>query len=120
MSSPSKPVRFLAAVAAGATAATGALAVIPGVPGWVPAVVGALGLVLTAGLAKYTEDATTPWTDVVAKKTPEGDVVAGPASPIRTGATVEVKLPEENTTLGQVLADPNDDRAVWPADPTTP
>lgn len=94
MASKSKPVRVLLAVAAGATAATGALAVIPGVPSWVPAALGALGIILSVGVAKYTEDSVTPWSDVVAKKTPDGDVVAGPASPLRTGATVEVTLPE--------------------------
>jgi hypothetical protein len=95
MASESKPVRLLGAVAAAAVAAPSALAVIPGVPSWVAAATGAVGLLLTIALAKYTGDTTTPWQDVVAKKTPDGDVVAGPASPIRTGAAVEVSLPEE-------------------------
>lgn len=94
MESKSKPVRLLGAVAAVAVAAPSALAVIPGVPGWIPAAVGAIGMLLTLGLAKYTQDSVTPWSDVVAKKTPDGDVVAGPASPLRTGASVEVTLPE--------------------------
>lgn len=95
MESTSKPVRLLGAVAAAATAATGALAIIPGIPGWVAATCGALGLILTAALTKYTQDSTTPWSDVAAKVIPSGETVAGPASDIRTGATVEVKLPED-------------------------
>jgi hypothetical protein len=94
MVSKSKPVRLLLAVAAGASAATGALAVIPGVPSWIPAAVGAIGLVLSVAVGKYTEDQVTPWDSVVAKKTDQGQVVAGPASEIRTGASVEVTLPE--------------------------
>lgn len=95
MVSASKPVRYLGAMGAAATAAVTALAVIPGIPLWVPAAVGAVGLVMTVFVAKLTENNTTPWTDVAAKVTPAGDVIAGPASDIRTGATVEVKLPEE-------------------------
>lgn len=118
MISKPRPVRILGAVAASATAAAGALAVIPGVPGWVAAAAAALGLILTAGITKYTEDTVTPWKDVAAKVTPSGQVVAGPAADQRTGATVEVVLP--STTLGEALADPNDDRAIWPSDPNMP
>jgi hypothetical protein len=96
MDSKSKPVRLLLAVAAGASTATGALAVIPGIPGWIPAMVGAIGLILSVAVGKYVEDSTTPWTDVAAKVIPTGETVAGPASNIRTGATVEVTLPEDN------------------------
>lgn len=93
--SASKPVRYLGAMGAAATAAVTALAIIPGIPAWVPAVVGAFGLVATVFVSKLTENNTTPWTDVAAKVTPTGETIAGPASDIRTGATVEVKLPEE-------------------------
>lgn len=94
MVSESKPVRMLAAMAATAVAAPSALAVIPGVPGWVAAAVGAFGLLLTVGLAKFTEDSVTPWKDVVSKLTPSGAVVAGPASLQPTGTAV-VETPKE-------------------------
>lgn len=91
MESESRPVRLLGAVAAVAVAAPSALAVIPGVPGWIAATVGAIGLLLTIGLAKYTGDSVTPWVDVVAKQTPSGKVVSGPADSTHpTGATVTV------------------------------
>lgn len=91
MESDSRPVRLLGAVAATAVAAPSALAVIPGVPGWVAAAVGAFGLLLTIGLAKYTGDSVTPWKDVVAKQTPSGKIVSGPADDNNpTGATVTV------------------------------
>lgn len=88
----SRPVRILAAVAAGATAATGGLAVIPGVPSWVPAVVGLVGLVLTVGLGKYTEDQVFPAQDVAASVSPTNpsQFIAGPASPVTTGRAVDV------------------------------
>lgn len=99
MQSESKPVRLLGAMAAAAVAAPSALAVIPGVPGWVAAAVGALGLLLTIALAKYTGDATTPWVDVAAKVTPAGEVVAGPAAVQKTGTPVEVVRPIENPPI---------------------
>lgn len=90
MQSESKPVRLLYAVSAVAVAAPSALAVIPGVPGWIAAAVGAFGLLLTVGLGRYTQDQVTPWKDVAAKVTPSGNIVAGPASDITNGRSVEV------------------------------
>lgn len=90
--SKSRPVRVLAGVAAGATAVTGGLGLVPGVPAWIPAVVGLLGLGLTVGLAKFTEDQVAPYEDVAAMKAPgQTDLfVAGPASPVETGKAVDV------------------------------
>ena len=92
MESKSKPVRLLASVAAASTALAGGLPLIPGVPTWVGAAVGLLGLCLTVGIGKYTEDSVTPWVDVAVKKTESGDMVAGPAAEQRTGAAVDVTL----------------------------
>lgn len=88
----SKPVRVLAAVGAASTAVVGGLAAIPGVPGWVPAVVAVLGLGLTVGVGRFTEARTTPWEEVAARTSGvnPGEFVAGPASPVKTGAVVDV------------------------------
>jgi len=91
--SVSKPVRYLGAMGVAATAAVTALAVIPGIPVWVPAAVGAMGLVMTVFVSKLTENNTTPWTDVAAKVTLTGEVIAGPAAEQKTGTTVEVLTP---------------------------
>lgn len=91
-SSESKPVRVLGAVGAGLLAVVSGLAAIPGVPGWVPAVVGVAGLGITVGVTKFTEDKTVPWSETGAKKDPvTGELVAGPAADVRTGAVVTVE-----------------------------
>lgn len=91
---PAGLVTVFGAIAAGATALVTALALIPGVPSWVVAGVGAVAAVSTAVggyLAKTSVTArTTPWTDVAAKVTPSGKVIAGPAATQPTGATVAV------------------------------
>jgi hypothetical protein len=91
---PTRLVVVFGAVAAGATALVTALAVIPGIPSWLVAAIGAVAVVSTAVggyLAKTSVTArTTPWTDVAAKVTPSGKVIAGPAAVQPTGATVAV------------------------------
>lgn len=90
--SESKPVRVLGAVGAGLLAVVSGLAAIPGVPGWVPAVVGVVGLGITVGVTKFTEDKTTPYADVAARAVPGSDtLVAGPAAvDVPNGAAVTV------------------------------
>lgn len=91
MTSRSKPVRVLGSVAAGSAALAGGLPMLtPDRYDWIGPAFGLLGIVLSVALTKWTEDQTTPWDDVAAKVTPSGKVVAGPASSIPTGATVEV------------------------------
>lgn len=91
---PTKAITVFGAVAAGATALVTALAVIEGVPSWVVAAVGAVAAVSTAVVGYLTKQSvttqTTPWTDVAAKVTPSGKVIAGPAAEQRTGSTVAV------------------------------
>lgn len=89
--SPPKPVRLLYSIAAGAAALTTVLASIDGVPRWVVAVVAGVGVVLTAGLGRYTETQTTPWQNVAALYVDQtGNTVAGPASVVKTGSPVDV------------------------------
>lgn len=81
--SKSKPVRLLAGVA-GATVvlASGLPPLTPDAFDWIGPAVGLLGLVITAFLAKSTEDNVTPTEDVAVKRisTPEGrQYVAAPA-----------------------------------------
>lgn len=88
--SESKPVRVLGATAAALLAVVSGLALIPGVPGYVPAAVGVAGLGLTVFVSSLTENKTVPWQDTVAKVTPAGKVIAGPAAAQPTGTTVTV------------------------------
>jgi hypothetical protein len=100
MQSTSKPVEILGWISAASTALVGALALIDGVPSWVVAVVAAIGVVATKLLSYATTKQVTPWKDVVAKVTPQGQVVAGPAAdantppqhPVDVGDEVEVSL----------------------------
>jgi len=109
MVSKSKPIRLLLAVAAGSTALAGGLPLItPDDWDWTGPAIGLLGLVLTVAVGKYTEDNTTPWEDVAAKVTPEGEVVAGPAAVQRTGSTVEVVKPDAADPLAHD-APPNEE-----------
>lgn len=104
--SESKPVRILYAVSAVAVAAPSALAVIPGVPGWIAAAVGALGLLLTVGLGRYTQDQVTPTENVAARQLPSGKVVAGPAASQPDGTTVTVVRPDLTNGRGEDGAPP--------------
>lgn len=89
--SRSKPVRLLASVAAGTVVFAGGLpALTPDQFDWIGAAVGLAGLVITAGLAVYTEGQVTPYQDVAAKRAQDGQLVAGPASVVTTGAAVDV------------------------------
>ena len=89
--SRSKPVRLLTAVAASSTAVAGGLPLLtPDRFDWIGPAAGLLGLVITVGLAAYTEEKVTPYEDVAAKRTQDGQLVAGPATHITTGAAVEV------------------------------
>lgn len=92
MTSKSKPVRLLAAIAAGSTALAGGLPLLtPDKFDWIGPAVGLLGVVITAGMAVYTEQSVTPWEDVAVKATPTGKLVAGPAAEnLPNGAGVQV------------------------------
>lgn len=94
ISEPASLVSVFGALAAGATAAVTALAVIDGVPKWLTAAVGVVAAISTAVFGFLTKQSvtarTTPWTDVAAKVTPTGKVIAGPAAEQPTGTTVAV------------------------------
>lgn len=91
MVSESKPVRALAYVAAASVVLAGGLPPLtPDQFDWIGPAVGLVGLVATALLAVRTEKQVTPWEDVAAKVTPAGNVIAGPASELRTGTSAEV------------------------------
>lgn len=86
-----KPVRLLAAVAAGSTALAGGLPLLtPDRFDWIGPALGLLGLVITAGLAKWTEDSVTPNENVAARVLPSGTTVAGDGTDIRNGVPVDV------------------------------
>lgn len=122
MTSKSKPVRLLLAVAAGATILAGGLPLITGVPAWVGAAVGLAGLVITGGVAVYTEQNTTPWADVAVKATPSGTLVAGPAAEnLPNGARVQVRgvggqIAPGSATIGSTTPV----ETVQPAQPADP
>jgi hypothetical protein len=44
----------------------------------------------------------TPWADVVAKATPGGEIIAGPAAPQPTGTVIGLTHPSERDDLGRV------------------
>lgn len=88
--SKSKPVLILGSIAAGATALVGVLATVPGVPAWVTAVVAGVSAVSTAVGAVWATGQVTPTQDVAAQRVQDGGLVAGPASSITNGASVEV------------------------------
>jgi hypothetical protein len=95
--SKSKPVRLLASVAAGSiTLGSGLPLITPDRYDWIGAACGLLGVVITAGLAKWTYDSVTPNENVAARALPSGETVAGDASLVRTGAPVDV-VPTSDT-----------------------
>lgn len=97
MYSRSKPVEILGWIASGSTALVGALALIDGVPPIVVGIVAAVGVVATKLLSYATTKQVTPWKDVVAKVTPAGKVVAGPAADSVTPPTTPVDVGDEVT-----------------------
>jgi hypothetical protein len=99
--SDSNPVIWLASVAAACTVLVAALANIPGVPGWVVGAVGAVGAVATAVGGVLAKARVTPWKDVVAKVTPLGKTVAGPAADLVTSPSTTVEVGDELTVLPQ-------------------
>lgn len=89
--SKSKPVRILAGVAASALVVSNGLPLLtPDRFDWIGPALGLLGLAITAGVAAATEGQVTPTEDVAVKRAGDGQLVAGPASIITTGAAVEV------------------------------
>jgi hypothetical protein len=96
--SKSSPVMWLAGIAAVCTVLVTTLASIPQVPPVVTVIIGAIGAAATGLAGIYTKGLVTPWKDVVAKVTPTGRTIAGPAAnavtpdsmPVQAGDQVEV------------------------------
>lgn len=89
--SQSKPVRVLASVAASTLVVSNGLPLLtPDRFDWIGPAVGLVGLAITAGVTAWTEGKVTPTENVAARVLPSGQVVAGEASPLPTGARVEV------------------------------
>jgi hypothetical protein len=102
--SESKPVRVLAGVAAGALVVAGGLPLLtPDRFDWIGPAIGLAGAALVAGLGKATEGKVTPTENVAARVLPSGQVVAGDASEIKTGAPVTV---EPTTAFGEPFDPP--------------
>lgn len=93
--SKSRPVRILAAIAGGSAVIAGGLPTLtPDRYDWIGGAIGLLGLVITGAVAAYTEGRVTPTENVEARSYVDDQgvrrVIAGEASPIRTGAPVDV------------------------------
>jgi hypothetical protein len=85
------PVAVLGSVAAGALVISNGLpALTPDEFDWIGPAVGLVGLAITAGVTFWTRSQVTPVANVAAQVLPSGQVVAGDATDIPTGAPVEV------------------------------
>lgn len=86
--SKSRPVLITFSVLAGAQVLTGGAALADVLP---KDVVGLLILAVAAvqaGMTFYVQGQVTPWSDVVSKRTPDGQVIAGPAAEAPTGSLI--------------------------------
>jgi hypothetical protein len=103
MVSKSKPVRALGAVAAvSVVLAAGLPQLTPEKFDWIGAAVGLLGLCATAAVTYYTQTQVTPAEDVLAKMTPAGKEVAGPALyGVPNGTAVTITETATGQTAGQ-------------------
>lgn len=98
------PVLIMAAVLTTYQAFVGGLAALEVLD---PKLVGVLvlaGAAVGLGWGVYTRGQVTPWSVVVAKATPQGNVIAGPAAMQDTGASVVVT----DAGTGDVVAPPAD------------
>lgn len=90
-SSQSQPVLILGSVAAASVVLAGGLPPLtPDHLDWIGPAVGLLGLVVTAILTVLTRAKVTPNENVAARALPSGEMVAGDASPVPNGASVDV------------------------------
>jgi hypothetical protein len=90
--SSSRPVLIMNSVLAGASVLVGGAAFAEVVPRPVVGICALVVASVTVGWGVYTQARVTPWQDVAARTsgvTP-GEFIAGPASPVKTGAVVEV------------------------------
>lgn len=102
--SKGNPVLIMSSVLAAYQAFVGGLGVLEVLD---PKIVGVLvlgGAAAGIGWGTYTKGVVTPWQDVVAKATPRGQVVAGPAAHQDTGVPVVVS----DAATGEVVAPPPD------------
>ena len=92
--SKSKPVLVTFSILAGAQVLTGGAALADVLPA---NVVGLLILAVAsvqAGMTFWVQGQVTPWADVVSKRTPAGQVIAGPAADQETGTVVPQPEPD--------------------------
>ena len=90
MQNESKPVRLLYSIVAGLGTLVTVLSAVEQVPRWIIIVVAGLGAVLTAVLGRYTETKTVPLANTKSIYIDStGQIVAGPASVLKTGTVVE-------------------------------
>lgn len=89
--SQSKPVIALASTVAGAAALITVVSAVPQIPWWVTTALAGIVAVGTAVGGQLTSQKTVPWSEVAAKTTPSGNVVAGPAADQRAGTSVVVQ-----------------------------
>lgn len=93
--SQSQPVLILGSVAAASVVlASGLPPLTPDNLDWIGPAVGLLGLVATAVLTVIIRGKVTPNENVAARQLPDGGIVAGDASPVPNGASVDV-LPSD-------------------------
>jgi len=91
--SKAKPVLMMAAVIGALQVVLGGAALADFVSDEVIGIVQLVIAAIAIGYGIYTQGVVTPWQDVVAKATPSGMVVAGPASSSATGSEVTVVPP---------------------------
>lgn len=87
----SRPVLVMTSTLAGMSVFVSGTAFIDVVPRWVSGLAGLTVAALTVGWGVFTQGIVTPTAAVAARRTPSGQLVAGPAAPTATeGAPVHV------------------------------
>jgi hypothetical protein len=100
--SKSNPVLIMTCVLAAYQTFVGGLGTLEVLPDKAVGVLVLGGAAAALGWGMYTKGIVTPWEDVVAKATPQGQVIAGPAAQQETGLPVVVT----DASSGEVVAPP--------------
>jgi hypothetical protein len=102
--SKSNPVLIMTCVLTAYQTFVGGLGALEVLPDKAVGVMVLAGAAAALGWGMYVKGVVTPWQDVVAKATPAGNVIAGPAANQDTGTSVVVT----DAATGEVVAPPPD------------